>query len=839
MSKKPKLTPMMAQYRQSKAELDDDVLLLFRMGDFYEMFFDDAVRGSEVLDITLTKRQGVPMAGVPYHALENYLSRALTAGIKVAIAEQMEDPKQAKGLVKREITQVITPGTIVDGNVLDKQRSNFLVSVCPGKKEQYGIASLDISTAEFRVTEATGLEQLETELNRLQPAEALVPYGLYDDWEKAGFPEGPATMLWTSVEDWIFDASVALDLLLKHFKVASLDGFGCREYPLAVRAAGAILHYAQNNLRRDAAHITTLQPYAAQTYMMVDRTSQRNLELVEPLFRDSRDATLLSVLDHTVTPMGSRLIREWILRPLQDVGAVNERLDAINVFVSDQLLLAELREALGAVRDLERTISRLNVGSANGRDLLVLQRGIDAIPSLKAILAVAENAELIARLGERMTELPELSALIARAIVDEPPTTTKDGGLIREGYNDLLDELHSAATEGKNWIADLQAKEQERTGIKSLKIRYNKVFGYYIEVSKANLDLVPEEYIRKQTLTNAERFITPALKEIEDKVLGSEEKSKALEYELFQGLREQAVAQTATVQAVARAIGNVDTIASLAEAALRHDYQRPTVTLETTIEIKDGRHPVIDHLMRDERFVPNDAVLDCDEHCLTLITGPNMSGKSTYIRQVALLVLMAQMGSYVPAAAATIGIADRIFTRIGAADDLSRGQSTFMVEMLETANILNNATDRSLIILDEIGRGTSTFDGLSIAWAVAEYIHNRAHARTLFATHYHELTQLSKIFKGVKNANVAVKEYGDKVIFLHKITAGAADKSYGIHVGRLAGLPKEVLERSQEVLANLEGEGLDPGDRPKLARSRKKKPEPVDQPTLFDFMDEE
>ncbi len=840
MAKEAKLTPMMRQYRDAKQELSDDVILLFRMGDFYEMFFEDATRGSQILDITLTKRQGVPMAGIPYHALQNYLPKILGEGVKVAIAEQMEDPKLAKGLVKREITQIITPGTIVEGDVLQAGQSNFLVSVYSGKRDRFGVACLDISTAEFRITECQGREQLEMELHRLKPAECLLPDAQKLSWEKDNsFPDGPKRMLWTGIEDWTFDEDVSREELCRHFDVASLDGFGCREFPIAVRAAGAVLYYAQNNLRRNADHITVLRPYAAQSYMMVDRISQRNLELVEPLFSDSKDSTLLSVLNCTVTPMGSRMMREWILRPLMEVAPINERLDAIQAFFEDQLLLAELREALGAVRDIERTISRLNVGSANARDLLVLNRGLSAIPGLKSILTMAEDCELIGRLNGELNELPAITELIDTAIAEEPPITIKEGGIIKEGYNEHLDQLRQAATQGKSWIADLQAKEQERTGINALKIRYNKVFGYFIEVRKSSVDMVPDDYVRKQTLTNAERFIMPELKELEDKVLGSEDKSKALEYEIFQEIRAQVIAETATIQNIARAIGQVDAIGGLAEVALRNDYCRPELVDEPLVDIKDGRHPVIDRLMKEERFVPNDTKLDCAGKFLVLITGPNMAGKSTYIRQVALLTLMAQMGSFIPANSARIGIADRIFTRIGAADDLSRGQSTFMVEMLEAANILNNATERSLIILDEIGRGTSTYDGLSIAWAVTEYIHNEKRCRTLFATHYHELTQLYKVLRGVFNANVAVREWGDKVIFLHQIMEGPADKSYGIHVARLAGLPKDVLDRANEVLTTMEGNNLDVGDQPKLARSRKRKREPVNQPTLFDMLEED
>ncbi|MDP6449519.1 MAG: DNA mismatch repair protein MutS, partial [Lentisphaeria bacterium] len=599
---------------------------------------------------------------------------------------------------------------------------------------------------------------------------------------------------------------ITTDLLQRHFEVASLDGFGCREFPAGIRAAGAVLYYAQNNLRRNADHINVLSPYSSSSYMVVDRISQRNLELVEPLFTETRNATLLALLNKSVTPMGSRLLREWILRPLLEIPKIRERQDGIEVFVNDQLLLVELREALSAVKDLERTITRLNVGAANGRDLRVLQHGLAAIPDLRTILDTTKDSALLNSLAERLYGLPDLVDLIDNAVVDDPPLTIKEGGVIREGYNEHLDDFRKGATEGKQWLADLQAREQEATGIKNLKVRFNKVFGYYIEVSKSNLDLVPDAYTRKQTLTNAERFMTAELKEIEDKVLGAEDKAKALEYELFQELRAAAVARTGAIQDLARAVAAVDVLGSLAEVALQNHYTRPVVDDEMVIDIRDGRHPVIDHLMKAEPFVPNDIHLDDDTSQMIILTGPNMAGKSTYIRQVALLTLMAQMGSFIPASSAVIGLVDRIFTRVGAADDLSRGQSTFMVEMLETANILNNATNRSLIILDEIGRGTSTFDGLSIAWAVAEFIHNASsqRARTLFATHYHELTELSVTMRGVQNYNVAVKEQGDSITFMRKIVPGASDKSYGIHVARLAGVPKPVIERAKAILRNLE-----------------------------------
>lgn len=835
----PKLTPMMRQYRDVKAELADDILLLFRMGDFYEMFFEDATRGAEVMGITLTKRSGVPMAGIPYHALNGYLERILAGGVKVAIAEQVEDPKQAKGLVKREITQIITPGTIVEGSVLPDNCSNFLVSICEGKRGRFGIAGLDISTGEFRLTDAESLDQLETELYRLQPAECLVSESLHQRWEADGYPNVPTRIVWTPVDAWTYDDDVARETMHRQFQVATLDGFGCREYPLGVRAAGAVLYYARNNLRRDANHVTRLTPYAANGYMVIDRVSQRNLELVEPLFADSRDATLLSVLDCSITPMGSRRIREWILRPLLEREPIEDRHDAVTWLLADQLLLVELRELLASIRDLERTITRINVGSANARDMLILQRGLVAIPGLRDVLRAQDGASpaVLANIADRLHDAPEICELIATAIGDEPPLTVKDGGIIRTGYHEHLDQLRSAATEGKTWLAQLQLREQERTGIKNLKIRYNKVFGYFIEVSKANLSLVPEDYHRKQTLVNAERFITPGLKEIEDKVLGAEDKSKALEYELFQNVRAQVVEETAAIQETASAVADLDALAAFAEIAQRNDYVRPSVGNDLELSIEDGRHPVIDHLLAEDRFVPNDTHLNGQDRQLMILTGPNMSGKSTYIRQVALLTLMAQIGSFVPARAARIGLADRIFTRVGASDDLARGQSTFMVEMLETANILNNASSRSLVVLDEIGRGTSTYDGLSIAWAVAEHLSlvPEKRARTLFATHYHELTQLSNTITGVINCNVAVRESGDSVVFTHKIKPGAADRSYGIHVAQLAGLPNPVIARAKEVLTNLEGDDSGSTNRqPRLARRR---PSEVvrEHPTLFEL----
>ncbi len=838
------LTPAMRQYMAAKKEAPEDAILLFRMGDFYELFFEDARIAAPLMDIALTRRNGVPMCGVPYHALQSYTAKLLEQGRKIAIAEQVEDPKQAKGLVRREITRIITPGTVLEEDrLLGSRNPNFLVAVCPGKTGgRFGLALLEVSTGDFRVCETDDRPTLETELHRLQPPEALIPRSLHRQWESEdNFPETPERLVWSPLDDWLFDRQMAEESLCRHFEVGSLDGFGCRGRDLAVAAAGAVFSYVQNNLRRDASHLTGLGFYAVGDYMALDRISQRNLELVEPLFANTGDSTLRSILDRTKTPMGGRLLREWILRPLRSIPLIEHRLDALEWLVRDPLLQEELAESFQSVRDLERTLVRLNVGGGNARDLNVLRRGLEAVPGIRALLAET-TAEQLRRVQRELRHQPKLLEEIAAAIVDEPPATITDGAMFRANYNPELDGLREAAGQGKNWIAALQAKEQERTGIKSLKVRFNRVFGYFIEVTKTNLELVPEDYLRKQTLANAERFITPELKELENQVLGAEEKSKALEHELFIGLRERAVAATAAIQATARAIAELDVLASLAQVATHNQYCRPSFTPDPVLDIRDGRHPVLDATMQDERFVPNDTFIDTTGNQIAVITGPNMAGKSTYIRQVALLALMAQMGSFVPAKSAVIGIVDRIFTRVGAADDISRGQSTFMVEMIETANILNNATPRSLIILDEVGRGTSTFDGLSLAWAIAEHLHDcpSAKARTLFATHYHELTELALTKGGVKNFNVAVREWGEKIIFLRKILPGGADKSYGIHVARLAGLPKSVVERAKQVLANLEGNAVTDSGQPTLARQPRKagkKESPPPQPSLFEWSD--
>lgn len=812
------LTPMMKQYSAVKEEIPADALLLFRLGDFYELFFEDAEKASRILDITLTQRQGYPMAGFPWHALDAHLPKLIAAGVKVAIAEQVEDPRTAQGIVKREVTRIITPGTVTDASALNPEANNFLAALAVGK-ERFGLASLDISTGEFSVIELDSAAAVETELNRLGARECLISESIHEAWNtKSGKPEDfTRKMLWTSLPDWIFATEYAEKLLKRQFKTATLEGFGCRGLDLAVCAAGAVLHYAVENLKQSAGHISKLSTRQNGDFMMLDSVSQRNLELVEPMF-GNRESTLLYVLNQTRTPMGSRLMREWIVRPLFNREKICGRLGAVEALKDDPLTLAEIMDIIGIVRDLERIVGRLNIGSANARDLLALANSLEAVPEVSGLLANFD-IPLLNKLREQLRSEPELASRIRTAIAEEPPATLNDGGIISEGFSAELDELRRWARDGKNCLGEIQLREQERSGIRSLKIRYNKVFGYYIEISKSNLTMVPEDYIRKQTLVNAERFITPELKELESKILGAEEKSKALEYELFQQIREYALQFTTSIQDIAAAVATVDVLCALADCARRHGYVRPTIRDDNTLYIRAGRHPVLDAAMKNERFVPNDVVLDGQENRIMIITGPNMAGKSTYIRQTALLTLMAQMGSFIPAENAVIGLVDRIFTRVGAADDIARGQSTFMVEMVETANILNHATDKSLVILDEIGRGTSTFDGLSIAWAVAEFLHDNpgSRARTQFATHYHELTELAISKRGVKNYNVAVKEYGDQIIFLRQIVPGGTDKSYGIHVAKLAGLPAAVIERSKEILENLENSAINNTGEPVLA----------------------
>jgi DNA mismatch repair protein MutS len=830
-----KLTPMMRQYLDVKGGLPEETILLFRMGDFYELFFEDASQGAAIMGITLTKRAGIPMAGIPYHALGNYLPKILSAGIKVAIAEQMEDPKQAKGIVRREVTKIITPGTIVEDNILSEKKSNFIVAISKGKKK-IGISCLDLSTGDFRLTQVSTIRDLEIEIHRLAPSECLISESYLQELNQESF-DLPLEMTISKMDDWQYDLEYCQSTLSRHFQVASLDGFGCRGMTEAITASGVIFHYIQSVMKRKTNHITSLSVYQLNDCMTLDRISQKNLELVEPIFKDSKGSTLLSVLDDCVTPMGSRLLREWILRPLINKTKIEDRFDAVEAFSKDQITTLELREALQNIRDIERIVTRLNQGSANAREVLTLNRALEAIPGILNILHYVDSS-LIRDLKVTVHDFTKINKTIQEAIHEEPPLTIKDGGIIRSGYDENLDKLRKGSSEGKDWLIQFEADEKLRTGIKTLKVRFNKVFGYYIEVSKGQIQHIPENYTRKQTLVNAERFITPELKEIENSVLGSEDKSKALEYEIFQKIRQEIIVETLKIQESARALAAIDVLCNMASIAISKDYRRPTLNTKNIIDIENGRHPVIDNLLGSDSFIPNDSNMIPGESHMHIITGPNMAGKSTYIRQVALLTLMAQAGCFIPCESANIGIMQAIFTRIGAADDLSRGQSTFMVEMTETANILNNATENSLVILDEIGRGTSTFDGLSLAWAIAEFLH-RKKALTLFATHYHELTELSLTQKGIANYNVAVKEWDDKIIFLHKILPGGTDKSYGIYVARLAGLPNSVIERSKEVLNNLEGSAVSNTGQPSIAKknnSRKRKNEVNEQqPSLFDW----
>ena len=805
MSGEEKLTPMMIQYREAKSQIPGDAVLLFRLGDFYEEFFEDAETVSSALELTLTKRQGIPMCGFPYHALDSYLPRLVAAGLKVAIAEQVEDPKLVtKGIVKRQITRIITPGTMIDDALLRDNGNNFLGAVTADKNGCFYLAALDVSTGEFSVCEVGSAAKLASEMRRLGVTEALTSAAIRDELRVSGeFPEDNKGPMWSEMADYSFDFRGAYDFLCRHFGTVTLDGFGLKGKDAAVSAAGAVLRYAVENLRSQAGHVTLLCFRTLDDTLELDPITLRNLEITGSLFENTRKGSLLGVLDKSVTPMGGRKLRSFLVRPLRDHEAIVRRLDAVENFIVDPMALAEFRESLRVVKDLERIVGRLNVGIATPRDLQNLGSSLATLPALKVLLE-SLYARLFAECSANITDFSELTGELIAALADELPASVNDGGVIRRGYSDELDTLRSAAADGKSWLSSIQQREIERTGIKSLKVKFNNVFGYYIEVSKSNLAAVPDDYIRKQTLVNAERFITPELKELENRILGAEEKARALEQKIFDELRAKATACTADIQRSAEALAEMDAISGFAETARLHNYCRPEIFDDDRLEIIGGRHPVLDDTIPSGAFVPNDTILDGDEKRMMLITGPNMAGKSTYIRQTALLVIMAQAGSFVPASRMAVGMVDRIFTRIGAADDLSRGQSTFMVEMVETANILRHASEKSLVILDEVGRGTSTFDGLSLAWSIAEYLHDQSHSRTLFATHYHELTALAKTRRGVNNFNVAVQEYGNDIIFLRQIIPGPADRSYGIHVARLAGVPDPVLERAADILELLE-----------------------------------
>ena len=805
------MTPMLKQYTSIRKSLPDDALLFFRLGDFYELFMEDAKEAAGLLGVALTKRNGMSMCGVPHHAAESYIGKLVKAGKRVAIAEQVGEVKPGK-IVKREVTQIISAGTVNDLNLLDQKRNNFLAGIYFNNR-RFGLAALDLTTGHFRIAEFTVIEELEDELSRLSPSELI-----YSDEQKEKFEHINANAI--AYESYSFLKDEAEEVLLEHFGTHSLDGFGCSEMVSGVSAAGGVYHYVTMTLRRNVNHIRSLSVYQPNAHVLIDASSARNLDLVE--HRAGRQHTLLGAMDRTKTPMGARKLRTWILNPLRDADIITSRHDLIESLVSAPFQLSKIRDSLSEVRDIERTVGRLSSGSGNARDLQALAKSILAIPEAKDHLTALEGGSLASALIKRMREFKELVELLENAIADEPPATLKDGGMFRDGYHIQLDELRAASTEGKQWIAQLQNEEAERTGIKSLKVKYNNVFGYFIEITKANLSNVPDDYTRKQTTANAERFITPALKEVENKILGADERAKQLEYEEFLKVREKTLESLDELQDTADALAEIDVLVSLAETARLFAYCRPVINNGKKLKIEGGRHPVLDQSTVDEKFVPNDAELNADSTRLIILTGPNMAGKSTYIRQVALLTLMAQIGSFVPAKSAEIGLVDRIFTRVGASDDLARGQSTFMVEMNETALILNNATESSLVILDEIGRGTATFDGLSIAWAVAEHLNDKIGCRTLFATHYHELTALSESRAGVGNANVAVREHNDKIIFLRKIVEGSADRSYGIQVARLAGLPPEIIKRSKSILAHLEKTSARPEEEKNTNRPAKK-----------------
>ena len=800
------LTPWMIQYQAIKDQYQDSILF-FRMGDFYETFFEDAEITARVLSITLTARDKtreegpIPLAGFPHHALDSYLYRMIRAGYKVAICEQVEDPKKTKGIVKRAVVRVVTPGTVTDPQALERKANNYLVSFHEGNG-RYGFASVDLSTGEFAVTELENVGRLLAEVTRLSPSECLLSED-FEDAELLALVQSIAQPVMNRLQDWRFDFDTARQRLLDHFHTLSLDGFGCEHLPMAIRAAGALIHYIHETQMQDIDHIKAIHTYLVTDYMILDADAQRNLELTRSLRDNSTRGTLVEILDATLTPMGGRRLRQCLLQPLIDPPTINARLDAVEEFHSSISLQEEMRETFESVTDIERLISRISLGSANARDLLALKESFRLLPVLRHLLEESRSS-MLQILYEQLDPMQDVADVIEQSIHPEPPASVREGRMIRDGYHPDLDQLRQISSSGKEWITSLQQQERERTGISSLKIGYNQVFGYYIEVTKTNLDSVPGEYIRKQTLTNSERFITPELKERESQILNAQEQINDLEYELFCQIRQSVAAETERIQKVAAVVGMLDVLTALAYLATKRHYVRPIVNSEDEIIIKDGRHPVVEQLFTREGFVPNDTLLNCGEQMLHIITGPNMSGKSTYLRQTALIALMAQMGSFVPASAAKIGVADRIFTRVGASDNLVMGQSTFLVEMNETANILNNATERSLIILDEIGRGTSTFDGLSIAWAVAEYILLKIKAKTLFATHYHELIELPTKYPQARNYNVAVHEDGAQVIFLRKVVEGGTDDSYGIHVARLAGLPVTVIERANEILQILE-----------------------------------
>ena len=806
------LTPMMKQYMETKSQYQD-CILFYRLGDFYEMFFDDALTASRELEITLTgkncgQEERAPMCGVPYHAVESYLNKLVSKGYKVAICEQVEDPKTAKGIVKREVVRIVTPGTNLDTQALDESKNNYIMCIVY-IADRYGVSVADITTGDYFVTEIEDSAKLMDEIYRFSPSEIICNEAFYmSGMDLDGMKDRLGITIY-SLDAWYFDDAVCRQKLLEHFKVSSFAGLGLADYDCGVISAGALLQYLLETQKNSLSNLTHITPYASGKYMMLDSSTRRNLELCETLREKQKRGSLLWVLDKTKTAMGARMLRKYVEQPLIDKKEIERRLEAVQELKDQAISREELREYLSPVYDLERLITKIAYGSANPRDLTAFRTSLEMLPPIRYILQDMQS-DLLKEVTEDLDPLEDLCALITDSIREEPPIAMKEGNIIRDGYNEEVDKLRRAKSDGKDWLAKLENDEREKTGIKNLRIKYNKVFGYYLEVTNSYKDLVPEYYTRKQTLANAERYITPELKELEDMILGAEDKLYALEYEIYTEVRETIAAEVERIQKTARAVAALDVFASLALVAERNNYVRPKINEKGVIDIKEGRHPVVERMIPNDMFIANDTYLDDKKHRISIITGPNMAGKSTYMRQTALIALMAQVGSFVPAKSANICISDRIFTRVGASDDLASGQSTFMVEMTEVANILRNATSKSLLILDEIGRGTSTFDGLSIAWAVVEYISDSRllGAKTLFATHYHELTELEGKIENVNNYCIAVKEKGDDIVFLRKIVKGGADKSYGIQVAKLAGVPDLVINRAKEIVEELSEEDI-------------------------------
>ena len=806
------LTPLMQQYMQIKDQYKD-CILFYRLGDFYEMFYEDANICSKELEITLTgknvgQEERAPMCGVPYHAVDGYLTKLVSRGFRVAICEQVEDPKTAKGIVKREVIRIVTPGTNLNTQVMDETKNNYLMSVVH-TINAYGLSVVDITTGDYYVTEVDNDRKLLDEIYKWSPSEIICNDTFLVSGIDTEALKNYNNIVLSPLEPWYFDDELCIRALKEHFNVATLDGLGLKDYSIGIIAAGSIMQFLTETQKSSLTHITRLIPYTFEKFMLLDSSTVRNLELTETMREKQKKGSLLWVLDKTKTAMGARLLRNYIEQPLIECNLIKERLEAVREFKENMITREEMREYLNPIYDLERLMSKISYKSANPRDLIAFGSSLSMLPHIKFLLKSFETV-LIKDIYEQLDPLEDIYDLIQKSIVEEPPLLVKEGGIIKTGYNEDVDRLRKAKTEGKTWLMELEEKEREATGIKNLRIKYNRVFGYYLEVTNSYKDLVPDTWTRKQTLANAERYSTPKLKELEDIILGAEDRLFSLEYDLFCEIRDQIALEVKRIQQTAKAIARLDVFTSLALVAEQNNYVEPKINTSGSISIKNGRHPVVEKMMTNDMFVANDTLLDNKENRVSIITGPNMAGKSTYMRQTALIVLMAQIGSFVPADSADIGIVDRIFTRVGASDDLASGQSTFMVEMTEVANILRNATKNSLLILDEIGRGTSTFDGLSIAWAVVEHISNTSilGAKTLFATHYHELTELEGRLEGINNYCIAVKEQGDDIVFLRKIVKGGADKSYGIQVAKLAGVPSSVLKRASEIVAELSGNDL-------------------------------